>query len=105
MPFACVSSAVSGVLSPSPTGTLHLGNLRTALLPWLSARAEGGECFLRIDDLDGSRNRLGAVDSCPPDLRWLGLCWDGPVCHVFQSPIAEASTPLSSARSQAPPPP
>lgn len=65
--------------APSPTGPLHRGNLRTALIGWLEARLRGGEWLLRIDDLDGPRNRPGAEASILDDLRWLGLAWDGPV--------------------------
>lgn len=67
--------------APSPTGPLHRGNLRTALLGWLEARLRGGEWLLRIDDLDGPRNRPGAEASILEDLRWLGLRWDGPVAR------------------------
>ncbi|MDM7952541.1 MAG: tRNA glutamyl-Q(34) synthetase GluQRS [Cyanobium sp. CZS 25K] len=65
--------------APSPTGPLHRGNIRTALLGWLEARLRGGEWLLRIDDLDRPRNRPGAEASIVEDLRWLGLDWDGPV--------------------------
>ncbi|MCP9930271.1 tRNA glutamyl-Q(34) synthetase GluQRS [Cyanobium sp. AMD-g] len=65
--------------APSPTGPLHRGNLRTALISWLEARLKGGEWLLRIDDLDTPRNRLGAEAAILDDLRWLGLDWDGPV--------------------------
>jgi glutamyl-tRNA synthetase len=68
-----------GRFAPSPTGVLHCGNLRTALLGWLVARLRGGEWFLRIDDLDTPRNRSGAEASIVADLGWLGLFWDGPV--------------------------
>ena len=67
--------------APSPTGPLHRGNLRTALLGWLEARLRGGAWLLRIDDLDGPRNRPGAEDAILADLRWLGLPWDGPVAR------------------------
>ncbi len=67
-----------GRFAPSPTGCLHRGNLRTALLAWLDARLAGGELLLRLDDLDTPRNRAGAIDSILDDLRWLGLDWDGP---------------------------
>jgi len=67
--------------APSPTGPLHRGNLRTALLGWLEARLRGGFWLLRIDDLDGPRNRPGAEASILDDLRWLGLHWDGPVAR------------------------
>ena len=68
-----------GRYAPSPTGRLHLGNLRTALLSWLITRRQGGEWVLRIDDLDTPRNRPGAEASILNDLRALGLEWDGPL--------------------------
>ncbi|MFQ6537924.1 MULTISPECIES: tRNA glutamyl-Q(34) synthetase GluQRS [Aphanothece] len=68
-----------GRFAPSPSGALHRGNLRTALLSWLEARLAGGEWLLRIDDLDTPRNRPGAEEAILADLRWLGLDWDGPV--------------------------
>lgn len=66
-----------GRYAPSPTGALHRGNLRTALLSWLEARLSGGEWLLRHDDLDTPRNRPGAIEAIEADLRWLGLHWDG----------------------------
>ena len=68
-----------GRFAPTPSGPLHLGNLRTALISWLHARLQGGEWLLRIDDLDTPRIRAGAIASAQQDLRWLGLFWDGPV--------------------------
>ena len=68
-----------GRYAPSPTGPLHLGNLRTALLSWLITRLQGGEWLLRIDDLDTPRNRPDAEALILNDLRWLGLDWDGPL--------------------------
>ena len=68
-----------GRYAPSPTGVLHRGNLRTALLSWLETRLNGGEWLLRLDDLDTPRNRPGAEEAILADLRWLGLSWDGPV--------------------------
>ena len=68
-----------GRFAPSPTGRLHLGNLRTALASWLQARCEGATWQLRIDDLDTPRNRPGAIEAIEADLQWLGLHWDGPV--------------------------
>ncbi|HLY32154.1 MAG TPA: tRNA glutamyl-Q(34) synthetase GluQRS, partial [Ktedonobacterales bacterium] len=65
-----------GRYAPSPTGTLHLGNLRTALLAWLFARAAGGAFILRMEDLDAPRVRPGAASQLLADLRWLGLDWD-----------------------------
>ncbi|MFM7267309.1 MAG: tRNA glutamyl-Q(34) synthetase GluQRS [Cyanobium sp.] len=72
-----------GRFAPSPSGALHLGNLRTALLSWLDARLQGGVWLLRIDDLDTPRNRQGAGEAIEADLRWLGLTWDESV--VWQS--------------------
>ena len=73
-----------GRFAPSPSGTLHLGNLSTALASWLQARREGGLWRLRIDDLDTPRVRPGSIDSIQRDLRWLGLTWDGPVIRQSQ---------------------
>ena len=70
---------IVGRLAPSPTGSLHLGNARTFLWAWLSARAQGGRVLLRIEDLDTPRVKPGAVEAIEEDLHWLGLDWDGPV--------------------------
>ena len=69
-------ATIRGRYAPSPTGTLHLGNLRTALLAWLFARAPGGSFVLRVEDLDHPRVRSGAAARMLDDLRWLGLDWD-----------------------------
>ena len=63
--------------APSPTGALHLGNLRTAVLNALVARAAGGRFLLRIDDTDSARSEERFVEAIRADLRWLGLAWDG----------------------------
>ena len=68
-----------GRFAPSPSGDLHRGNLRTALISWLDARLHHGQWLLRIDDLDRPRNRPGAEEQILADLRWLGLDWDGPI--------------------------
>jgi glutamyl-tRNA synthetase len=68
--------APRGRFAPSPTGPLHLGNARTALLSWLSARAAGGEYLVRVEDLDAPRVRPGAEARILEELRWLGLDWD-----------------------------
>jgi|SRR5579884_2510426 len=65
-----------GRYAPSPTGDLHLGNLRTALLAWLFARCKHGQFVLRIEDLDRPRVRPGATARMLSDLHWLGLDWD-----------------------------
>jgi len=69
-------STYRGRYAPSPTGRLHLGNLRTALLAWLHARLSQGQFVLRIDDLDTPRNRAGSIEEIIADLQWLGLDWD-----------------------------
>jgi glutamyl-tRNA synthetase len=69
-------AATRGRYAPSPTGALHLGNLRTALLAWLLARSAGGDFILRMEDLDLPRARPGAAYQILDDLRWLGLDWD-----------------------------
>jgi glutamyl-tRNA synthetase len=71
------AAGVRGRYAPSPTGRLHLGNLRTALISWLITRLQQGTWLLRIDDLDTPRNRPGAEALILADLRWLGLAWDG----------------------------
>ena len=73
----------TGRFAPSPTGPLHLGNLRTALLAWLFARAQGAGFLVRMDDLDTGRVRAGVAAGQLADLAALGLDWDGPV--VVQS--------------------
>lgn len=62
--------------APSPTGRLHVGNLRPALLNWLHARKAGGTFILRIDDTDAERSREDHVEAIKRDLDWLGLGWD-----------------------------
>ncbi len=82
---------VRGRYAPSPTGDLHLGNLRTALLAWLFARCAGGQFVLRVEDLDRPRVRQGATQRMLDDLRWLGIDWDegpdvgGPYAPYIQS--------------------
>lgn len=66
----------AGRYAPSPSGELHLGNLRTALLAWLFARSTGRDFLLRVEDLD--RARAGAEALQLADLRAIGLDWDGP---------------------------
>ena len=66
-------------MAPSPTGALHIGNIRTALFNWLYARHEGGEFRLRIENTDTSREVADAVEQIRDSLTWLGLDWDGEV--------------------------
>jgi len=62
--------------APSPTGHLHVGNLRTALFNWLIARQAGGTFILRLDDTDPERSRPEFAEAIREDLDWLGLIWD-----------------------------
>jgi glutamyl-tRNA synthetase len=66
-----------GRYAPSPSGPLHLGNARTALLAWLWARSEGGSFLLRIEDLDPDRSRPLIIERQLEDLAALGIDWDG----------------------------
>jgi glutamyl-tRNA synthetase len=70
---------VVGRYAPSPTGTLHLGNLRTALLAWLFARSAGSRFVMRVEDLDFGRVRPGLAEAQLADLAAIGLDWDPPV--------------------------
>lgn len=63
--------------APSPTGNLHVGNVRTALHNWMWAKKHGGRFLLRIDDTDLERSKEEYVDGIHADLKWLGLDWDG----------------------------
>lgn len=79
---------VVGRFAPSPSGRMHLGNLWSCLLAWLSAKHDGGEVVLRLEDLDPDRCRQEYCDQVMADLEWLGLSWTGPV--VRQSQRTEA---------------
>jgi glutamyl-tRNA synthetase len=72
-----------GRFAPSPTGTPHVGNLRTAMLAWLFARTAGARFLVRMEDLDQGRVVAGSAEQQLGDLRALGIDWDGEV--VFQS--------------------
>jgi len=64
-------------MAPSPTGLLHIGGVRTFLFNWLFARGRGGECLLRIENTDTSREVEESVAQIERSLRWLGIDWDG----------------------------
>jgi glutamyl-tRNA synthetase len=68
--------SVRGRYAPSPTGRLHLGNARTALLAWLHARAHAGAFVMRIEDVDRDRCKPELESALLSDLAWLGLDWD-----------------------------
>lgn len=77
LPLAAMNTApVTTRFAPSPTGLLHVGNIRTALHNWMLARKGGGRFILRIDDTDAARSREEYVTAIRADLTWLGLDWD-----------------------------
>jgi glutamyl-tRNA synthetase len=85
---------IVGRLAPSPTGWLHLGNVRTFLWAWLSVRARGGRMILRIEDLDTSRVKAGASERLIDDLAWLGFDWDeGPYYQSHRRDLYAAMFP------------
>ena len=67
---------IRGRYAPSPTGSLHLGNLRTALYAWLQVRIADGQLVMRMEDLDEPRSKEGSAEEILDDLLWLGLDWD-----------------------------
>jgi glutamyl-tRNA synthetase len=74
-------------MAPSPTGLLHIGGVRTFLFNWLYARGCGGECLLRIENTDTSREVEESVEQIERSLRWLGIEWDGET--TFQLDVME----------------
>jgi glutamyl-tRNA synthetase len=91
IPIARPSGVAVGRYAPSPTGRLHLGNLRTALLAADDIAARGGIFLLRMEDLDGPRTVHGSAEQILDDLRWLGIVWHagpdigGPAAPYVQS--------------------
>ncbi|HNF84314.1 MAG TPA: glutamate--tRNA ligase family protein, partial [Solirubrobacterales bacterium] len=69
--------AAPGRYAPSPTGRLHLGNLRTALIAWRSARDRGARFLVRIEDIDTGRSRDEWIEVQLEELRQIGVDWDG----------------------------
>jgi glutamyl-tRNA synthetase len=87
-----MTRGIVGRLAPSPTGAQHVGNARTYLIAWLSARFQGGKVALRIEDIDSPRIKPGAADQALDDLRWLGLDWDDePLVQTQRLPHYEAA--------------
>src|SRR5436305_11620004 len=80
-------------MAPSPTGFLHIGGVRTFLFNWLFARQQGGECLLRIENTDTSREVAEATEQIQESLRWIGIDWDGPV--TFQLDTADRARELA----------
>lgn len=83
---------IVGRLAPSPTGAQHVGNARTYLAAWLSARSQGGRLILRIEDVDSPRVKKGAAEQALDDLRWLGLDYDGePIVQTSRLALYESA--------------
>jgi glutamyl-tRNA synthetase len=79
-------------LAPSPTGALHLGNARSFLIAWLSARSQGGRVILRVEDIDSPRVKPESVQQIDDDFRWLGFDWDGgPYVQTARLQLYEAA--------------
>lgn len=83
-----------GRWAPSPTGAVHLGNARTALVAWLSVRARGGQLIWRVEDLDQQRVVDGRARSQARDLAWLGIDWDeGPWADSTSELLVSTDSP------------
>lgn len=81
---------IKGRFAPSPTGRMHLGNVFSALLSWLSAKSQGGTWLLRIEDIDPQRSKQEYAEFIMDDLHWLGLDWDeGPYYQSERGDIYE----------------
>ncbi len=77
--------------APSPTGYLHIGNVRTALFNYLYAKSQGGKLVLRIEDTDKERSKTEYIDQILKDLNWLGLHWDeGPDVGGASAPYEQS---------------
>src|SRR6516162_1804713 len=89
LPFS-EAQPVIGRLAPSPTGAQHVGNARTYLIAWLSARSRGGRVILRMEDIDSPRVKRRAAQQAVEDLHWLGLDWDeGPIFQAERLSLSE----------------
>jgi glutamyl-tRNA synthetase len=81
-------------MAPSPTGFLHIGGVHTFLFNWLFARGREGECLLRIENTDTSREVAEATEQIQRSLQWIGIDWDGPV--TFQLDAMERCRELAA---------
>lgn len=82
-----VSRRYVGRLAPSPTGALHLGNVRTFMVAWLRARSQGGKVIFRMEDLDHPKDKPGAAAQAVEDLKWLGFDWDAEYVQSERKPL------------------
>ena len=76
-----------GRIAPSPTGALHIGNVRTFMVAWLRARSLGGKVIFRMEDLDHPRDKPGAAAAAVEDLKWLGFDWDEEFVQSERRPV------------------
>lgn len=89
---------MAGRYAPSPSGDLHFGNLRTALLAWLFARHDGRDFFMRVEDIDEQRSTMESAERQLSDLSMLGLDWDGEVLYqstrhdAYRAALAQLDT-------------
>ena len=82
-----LDKAYVGRLAPSPTGALHLGNVRTFMIAYLRARSLDGRLILRMEDLDHPKDKPGAAAQAIEDLRWLGFEWDSEFVQSERKPL------------------
>ena len=95
-----VGGRFTGRLAPSPTGALHLGNVRTFMVAWLRARSRGGRVVFRMEDRDHPKDKPGAAAQAVEDLQWLGVDWDEEYVQSARKPIYRAA--LDYLRTRAP---
>ena len=91
VPGGAAPGGVRVRFAPSPSGELHVGNVRTAIYDWAFARSTGGRFVLRIEDTDQTRVRPEYISSAQETLRWLGLEWDeGPLVGGPHGPYRQS---------------
>lgn len=92
MPEVTAAGPVRGRFAPTPSGRMHLGNVFSALMAWLSVRSVGGTLVLRIEDLDPRAQRREVAELLMRDLEWLGLTWDeGPYFQSERDSVYQAA--------------
>ena len=97
-PFTMTPRPLKTRFAPSPTGLLHLGNIRTALFNFLLARRGRGTFLLRLEDTDAMRGHEKYARALEHDLRWLGLVWEmpAPVCFCASASFEPAPGPATT---------